>query len=167
VIAALTRCMSNGICASRARRLLETLVQRQLVVKLDPTRIGWCHGEAGVAPALLAAARALRDPQLEQTALALALASHGRSDRWPATAIFCHGTTGLAHACNRMYHATGNIALKVGACEWIQRTMAILEEEVDDDPTLLVGASGSAMTLLAATTSLTPHWDRLFGMDIS
>lgn len=181
VIASLVRCMTSGICAARAASLLERLIPRELRNELDPERVGWCRGEAGIAPVLLSAARALDDRQLARSALELALAlCHGTDRNWPSLALFCHGTSGLAHSCNRMYQATGNLHLKEAARYWTQRTVMMLEQEIAQesgtqptaparpvtDPTLLLGVSGAAMTVLTATSERTPAWDRLFGMDI-
>jgi lantibiotic modifying enzyme len=181
VIAALVRCVTGGTCAARAQSLLRTLIQRELRHELDPERVGWCRGEAGVAPVLLSAARVLDDRQLAQSALELALAlSFEMKRNWPSVTLFCHGTSGLAHSCNRMYQATGNADLREAARYWMRCTMAMLEEEIahgsqgqaatrtpsPPNPTLLLGASGAAMTILAATSEATPCWDRVFGMDI-
>jgi lantibiotic modifying enzyme len=181
VMASLVRCMTSGICTARAQSLLESLIQRELRHELDPERVGWCRGEAGIAPILLSAARALDDLQLEQSALEVAFALSRETERsWPSLTLFCHGTSGLAHSCNRMYQATGNIHLKEVARYWTQRTMVMLEQEIAHesetrptarspsmtDPTLLLGVSGAAMTVLTATSEMTPCWDRLFGMDI-
>jgi hypothetical protein len=76
----------------------------------------------------------------------------------------------LTHAFNRLYQATGELALRDAARLWLDRLLAMRRPgdgiggfvfpDVDDDPSLLFGAAGVALVLHAATTAIEPEWDR-------
>jgi hypothetical protein len=90
----------------------------------------------------------------------------------------CHGAAGLGHLFNRLYQATGHPELLVVARSWLERALAMrsldrgvggfvawgpdAQGELDwrNDPSLLNGAAGVALALLAATTPIEPAWDR-------
>jgi hypothetical protein len=128
-------------------------------------------------------ARALSDGELERTVLELAREAARRPVEHCGVreASFCHGSTGLGHLYNRLYQATGEPLFKEAATSWIHWT---LEQHQPGeglggyffwypvDPTdetkgnvhvpnggLLSGASGIALTLLAACHPFPPTWD--------
>lgn len=149
--------------------------------KDEPARLAWCYGDAGVAAALLWAARLVDEPDWEQESRVIAR----RAARRPAEqsgvvdAGLCHGAAGLGHLFNRMYQATGDAELLEAARFWFARTLQMRKPErgvggyeawePDEnentywvaDPGLLMGATGIALALLAATTSIEPKWDRM------
>jgi lantibiotic modifying enzyme len=146
-----------------------------------PARLAWCYGDPGVAAALLGAARCVQEPAWERQALAIAR----RAARRPAEhagvrdAGLCHGAAGLAHLFNRMYQATGEPELGEAARLWLMRTLQMRQPgrgvggyeawmRGDEgasawvaDGSLLVGAAGIALALLAAVTPVEPAWDRM------
>jgi lantibiotic modifying enzyme len=152
-------------------------------VRIRPARTAWCYGDPGIALALLAAGRAAGEPEWEREALELARAVARR----PAASCgvedagLCHGGLGLAHLLNRLYQATGDAEILEAARVWFGRArehwqpgrgiggFLALTPPGDDfdrlewtaDPSFLVGASGMALTLLAATSGIEPAWDRL------
>ncbi|HEX7837958.1 MAG TPA: lanthionine synthetase C family protein [Kofleriaceae bacterium] len=142
-------------------------------------RMGWCYGDPGVAGALLGASRALRSPELEQEALALLtriatpLATRGAPD-----ACFCHGAAGLAHIYNVAFQRTGSVQMRDHAKRWLAELLRLrtpgtgiagyqfLKADEDathwaPDATLLSGATGVALVLLAAVEDEEPEWPAL------
>lgn len=147
-----------------------------------PRRAAWCYGDAGVAASLLVSARATKDPGGEQEALEifLRLASCPKSPEifGVKDACLCHGAAGLAHLFNRAFQATKEPRLKQAAISWLEETLSFQtrggvggffafrrEEDGQDrwieDGSLLTGATGIALSLLAAAGSVAPEWDRV------
>ncbi|HSF44246.1 MAG TPA: lanthionine synthetase C family protein [Thermoanaerobaculia bacterium] len=146
----------------------------------QPARAGWCYGDPGIAAALWVAARATGDAGLEAEALRIARTAARRpaENGGVLDAGLCHGAAGLGHIFNRLYQATGDPELLAAARAWMERTLRFWKPgrgvggfvawgpdstgalDWRDDPTLLTGAAGVALALLAATTSIEPAWDR-------
>jgi lantibiotic modifying enzyme len=147
----------------------------------EPARLAWCYGDPGVAAALLWAARLVDEPAWEQEALAIAIRSAQRPAKQSGVvdAGLCHGAAGLGHLFNRMFQATHEAGLAEAARFWFERTLRMRRPGkgiggyeawgpgVNDemtwvaDPSLLTGAAGIALALVAATTSMEPDWDRM------
>ncbi|WP_157579233.1 lanthionine synthetase C family protein [Spirosoma montaniterrae] len=94
----------------------------------DPSRLGWCYGDMGVAIALWPAAQALNDDVLRQKAIQIMLTAAQCSvdqsgismhPRW-VDGAFCHGVAGIAHLFNRFYRATGDCRFDDAARHWLQ-----------------------------------------------
>jgi len=205
VIALLGQAYGAGIARAQVGPLLEGAIDWLLAQKLtssgahsmfpswagpctgsDDCRLAWCYGDAGIAAALLSAARGAREPRWERKALEIAI---GAARRAPETAgVFdvsvCHGAAGLGHIFNRMYQATGEAPFKEAATFWFGRTLEMRRSEggiggfltinvVNDercwvaDPGLLTGAAGIGLALLAAVTPVKPAWDRILLVSIS
>jgi lantibiotic biosynthesis protein len=144
-------------------------------------RVAWCYGDLGVAVAVLAAARATGRADWEHQAIELACAAARCPD--DAASILdtglCHGAAGAAHLFNRLYHATGTTLLADAARHWLRRTLAMRRCDGlagfpareaghgiwNPDPSLLAGAAGVGLALVAATSDLEPEWDRLLLAD--
>ena len=91
------------------------------------------------------------------------------------SATFCHGGAGLLAVTLRFANDTGSEELaghsRALACQLLQqyqpdsllgfRNLETSGSEIDQ-PGLLDGAPGVALTLLAAATDVEPTWDRLF-----
>jgi hypothetical protein len=144
-----------------------------------PARPGWCYGNAGVARALWLTGRALEEPEHVQLALrALRQAlERQRAERPLYSPTFCHGVAGLAQVTLRIAVDSGDEELSRHArtlcLELIERfdpnaplgyrdiTAATGGPKLQvDNPTLLSGAAGPALVLLAAATARDPGWDR-------
>jgi lantibiotic biosynthesis protein len=145
----------------------------------------WCNGDIGVAVGLAAAARALGVSALESEAVATARHAFVRSGLDPRVSepCLCHGAAGVAHLYNRLAQATGDEVCADAARAWFGRTLAMRSgdrgvagfsflTDVDPetgqvlpaaDPSLLLGAGGVALALLAATSSVEPTWDNALG----
>jgi lantibiotic biosynthesis protein len=145
----------------------------------SPARPGWCYGNAGVARALWLAGSAVDDANLRDLALrAVRQALNRQVAQRPLDApTVCHGTAGLALAALRIAADSGAADIAQAARELC---LALVHDhdarsgfgyrdvtaagngrrlEVDD-PTLLAGAAGTALVLLAAATNVDPTWDR-------
>lgn len=151
------------------------------------TRAAWCYGDPGIACALLGAARRAGNDAWEAEAIALARYAARRPDDecGIVDAGFCHGSAGLAHLYARLARATGDAALESAAVYWYRKTLAMrdgdggiagysfllpdLHETIKswiDDPGLLNGAAGVALSLLSAAMPVEPEWDRHLLIDI-
>jgi len=143
-----------------------------------PARAAWCYGDPGIATALLGAARRMNDRELEREALEIGLRSTLRpmESCGVVDAPLCHGAVGLGHLYNRMFQATADRRFQEAALRWLERSLEMkregegiagypawrpLEGGFASDPSLLSGAAGVALGLLAATTPVEPSWDRI------
>ncbi|WP_375771530.1 lanthionine synthetase C family protein [Archangium gephyra] len=147
------------------------------------SRAAWCYGDPGVVLCLLVAARALPDRELERAALELAREAARRpaEDCGVKDAGVCHGAAGLGHIYNRLYQATREPLFKEVATSWFSRALELRRpgegvagyfswspvpglEEAGwvPDGTLLTGAAGIALALLAACHPFPPSWDGMF-----
>jgi hypothetical protein len=142
--------------------------------------LAWCHGDLGLAAALLAIARRLGNEAWERAAVRIALAAAGR-ELDPAhrgELGLCHGAAGLAHLFNRLYQATGEPLLAAAASGWFARILADLGErrtagtpawhaEQRKHPKLrwqrgfLNGDAGIGLAMLAAVSPDEPRWDHV------
>jgi lantibiotic modifying enzyme len=142
------------------------------------SRDAWCYGDPGIAAILLLAARERGREDWEREAVEAAL----RTARRPIETSsirdvgLCHGSAGLAHLFNRLYHATGEEELAETARFWFHRTLEMRQpgEGIAGftavEPAgrgrvarrgLLTGTAGTALALLGAVSSIEPAWDRL------
>jgi hypothetical protein len=142
-----------------------------------PTRLAWCYGDAGIAAALLVAARAVRESEWERVALRVALhaATRTESTTGVVDAGLCHGAAGIAHVFHRIYRATGDKRIAAAARQWSERALAMrktergfggflmyvgAEKRVRGQLGFLTGSAGVTLALLAATTDSDTAWDR-------
>jgi lantibiotic modifying enzyme len=139
----------------------------------SPVRHGWCYGDPGVAIALHRSPL----PDAQQIALdrarfvgALDLAGARLKD-----ASLCHGAAGVALILDRIHQDTGDAELGEAARVWFRRVVELAREgqglggyqfardagEWVEDASILTGAAGVGLALLAAATPVAPDWDRL------
>ncbi|MEU1080736.1 lanthionine synthetase C family protein [Streptomyces sp. NPDC005908] len=137
-------------------------------------RIAWCYGTAGVAGALLGVACATGDEELRAAAVTAFEGVLARAEqRRPLSPTLCHGLAGLVVLT--LEFAPWSTPARTHLPELVgqlldrrepQRPLgfADLEEpgEPVDDPGLLTGAVGVALTLLAAVGDRRPDWFRAF-----
>ncbi|MDQ1914631.1 lanthionine synthetase C family protein [Paenibacillus sp. GD4] len=199
VIALLSHAFALGVEKSKVRRLLDDAIPWLLARRIEdhgfgqfprcigpgiepsPALAAWCHGDPGVAAALLAAAKHVGESNWADTAMAICKPSVLLQDDESrvAEAGFCHGAAGLAHLYNRFYQATGEELFKEAACHWVRRTLDMRRRDQGiggylaltgshgrmvwtPEPGMLIGSAGIALTLLAASTSIEPLWDRIY-----
>jgi len=148
-------------------------------VEPPPARPGWCYGNAGVARALWLAGRALDEPAHTRLALeALREALERQRSEHPLDApTVCHGAAGLAQVALRIGGESGEADVAARArdlcrelVDWFDGDAPFGYRDVTagrseprlevDDPTLLSGAAGTALVLLAGATDHDPGWDR-------
>jgi hypothetical protein len=122
----------------------------------------------------------MADHGLERAALEIAREAARRPAEQAGVndAGICHGAAGLGHVYNRLYQATREPLFKEAATAWFARTLEMRrpgegvagylawnslpgQEELGwvADGSLLTGAAGIALTLLAACHSSRPSWD--------
>lgn len=142
-------------------------------------RPGWCYGNAGIARALWLSGHALRQPELLGLAVqALRQALERQRAEGPLDSpTFCHGLAGLAQATLRIAADSGNEELSRHARDVCLELVERFDPEATlgyrdvteasggprfeiDNPTVLTGAAGTALVLLAAATDRDPGWDR-------
>jgi hypothetical protein len=143
-----------------------------------PARSAWCYGAPGVARALWLAGTALGDGSTRELAVRTVEAALARpaQQRGLTSPTFCHGTAGLLRIAVRFARDTGSAALTAGA-EGLVTDLLDHHEPASllgfrtvepggvrvDQPGLLDGAAGVALTLLATgPDEPDPSWDRLF-----
>ncbi|MGC4867342.1 lanthionine synthetase C family protein [Micromonospora sp. DT53] len=139
-------------------------------------QLAWCYGTAGVSAALLTVADALGDDEVRTVAVEGYEAVLQRTREFPVLSpTLCHGLAGLLVICLE-FAATTNSEL---AREFVpvllaevmdyaapDRPLVFADEDrpgnLVDSPSLLNGAPGVALSLLAATAQRRPAWFRAF-----
>jgi lantibiotic modifying enzyme len=202
VLPVLAGCAAAGVARESARRLLEAaaawlLAQEQPAaadsafaswlgpgIAPQPSRLAWCYGDAGVAAALFAAARAAGRSDWEAAALRVAR----RAAALPAEragvrdAALCHGAAGLGHLFHRLHQATGDEALAEAAGRWLLAVLGMRRPGRGiggfrswepsrggwrDEAGFLTGAAGIGLALLAALSPVAPDWDRVLACAVA
>jgi lantibiotic modifying enzyme len=204
IIALLGRIHAAGISPEKTGRLLEGAVRWLLRQRLpqsaessfaafhvpgsqpDGCRLAWCYGDAGLAAALLLAARTVGEKSWEHEALAIARRAAARDPQTCGVidACFCHGSSGLAHIFNRLYQATHEEVFAAASRYWIEHTLQFCNPGVGPAGYrtmapdgagksgfqakygMLTGIAGIGLSFLAATSTMEPCWDRMFLLDI-
>jgi hypothetical protein len=148
-----------------------------------PARAAWCYGDPGLAATLYAAARIVGDARLEGEALGIARRAAQRP--LESCGVFdtglCHGSTGLAHIYNRLWQETGDEVFAQAARRWVYATLWLRRPGRgiagfrtwypqawgdrpagwdEGDSSLLTGAVGIGLALLATISSVEAAWDR-------
>lgn len=151
-------------------------------VEPERARAAWCYGDPGVAVALWGVASRLGT----STSLALETA-HDCATRAPETcgirdSALCHGTSGIAHLCNRFYQASGDTTFRDAARDWYARTLKTRGPANDGiggfsqwrgdqrgwqpAASLIDGAIGVGLALISAISETEPSWDRMLLCDV-
>lgn len=129
------------------------------------SRLGWCYGDLGVAITLYQAAVVLGYEQLREQAIVI-LKHAAQRRKIEETDIrdagVCHGSAGVAHIYNRMWHYTRDEVFKETTDFWIAQTLAMASHEEGiagyrsfnhgavpwvTQPGLLEGAAGIGLVL--------------------
>jgi lantibiotic biosynthesis protein len=78
--------------------------------KSDPhNRLAWCHGDLGIGFILYQAGQILQDVELKDFALLILLNTtkiYASADTLVQDAGICHGSAGIAHIYNKLWHIT-------------------------------------------------------------
>jgi|GEM_PF-89176 len=147
---------------------------------LSSNRMAWCNGDLGIAFALYRAGNIFGNKMWEQEALDIFAFSFQRKklkENMVVDACFCHGTSGIAHLFNRMYHYTGIEEYKQNAIYWLEETLKMDQfpdglagykarlrnqgEEViwGNEIGILKGIAGIGFAMMSIVSSIEPHWD--------
>jgi hypothetical protein len=151
----------------------------------EPARLAWCYGDLGIAISMLAAARATDNAGWQADAVALARSTCERPDDQQRVidAALCHGAAGIGHILNRIFQVTGDPAIAALAHAWFARTLDMrrpgegiagfaapsrtgpITRWVANE-SLLMGAPGIGLALIACATDREPIWDRILLCDV-
>lgn len=134
------------------------------------SRLAWCYGDAGIAYTLFRCGLMFDHRQLSE--LALSILEHTTTRRSEdltqvKDAGLCHGSAGLAHIYNKLWHATQKTAFREAGDFWIKKTLDLAVatdggiiyrkfnagiDRFEDCPSLLEGAAGIGLALLSHLT---------------
>ncbi len=207
ILAVLAMAVASGIETPRAERLAKGLVSWLRSRKQSTHEVGsvfpnwwsadaapsrarqaWCYGDPGLASAWLWSAQLMGRDDWKEEALEL-LAGCLPMESGEAGIVdagLCHGSAGLAQIFNRAYQHTRQDRFRLGALEWLRRTLSLRgksgiggyraymplrrgpsgtirasdSEAWTDNPSFLEGSIGTGLCLLASVSRLTPDWDR-------
>jgi hypothetical protein len=140
-----------------------------------PTRAAWCYGSPGVARALWRSGVALDRAEWRDLAVEAMHAVYRRPAdlRRVTSPGLCHGLAGLLHITLCFYHDTGDDEFARQARDLINQLLEQFDPESCygfpfhergneiDSGGFLEGATGVAVTLLAAASDQAPTWDEL------
>jgi hypothetical protein len=150
-------------------------------------RQGWCYGDLSIAIVLLRCGEECGVPAWTSAGLDAArrAAAAVSVTRLSADAGFCHGTSGVAHMFNRLFHFTRDGMFKDAALRWMAATFArwhpddtgvggfkcilkIASSGFDwfRNPGVLTGTAGIGLTLQSALDDEPPLWDEIFLIDL-
>ncbi|MFL6137259.1 MAG: lanthionine synthetase LanC family protein [Frankiaceae bacterium] len=159
---------------------LPRVVQVDQELVLTPhaaSRSGWCYGAAGCARALFLCAGALRSDALAGTALDMLVRAVDDRTNGLVSPTICHGLSGLLLSLaatardtrdDAAVHAVRQLTARV--LDLASPSHALLFRDTEnrgatvDNPGLLCGAAGVALTLLTVATGWT-RWLRLLLVD--
>jgi xanthine/CO dehydrogenase XdhC/CoxF family maturation factor len=143
--------------------------------RVTDERFSWCVGNPGITAVLWWAAHLWGHPMW--TARALDWARHVAREALerplPAVTNLCCGSAGTAHLFLRLFQATREPLFEEAAVRWLRHTLSLrqpgsgiggfdFKQSAQPVPVLQYGASGTALTLLAAASDLAPDWDEAF-----
>ncbi len=143
------------------------------------SRMAWCYGDLGIAIALWQAGVALNEQEWCKIAVeTMQYATLRKIDPTVKEAGICHGTAGIAHIFNRMFHYTNMEQFKSSSDYWINESlkMAKFEDGIAgyktyfpkdpgtfiNDYDLLTGVSGIGLCLLSEIYNDASAWDECF-----
>ena len=75
----------------------------------------------------------------------------------------CHGTSGVAHVCARLFNRLGSESMRDAAIRWYEETVLRLEAG-SGSMGFLEGDVGAALALLAPCYGEVPTWDSVLGL---
>jgi lantibiotic modifying enzyme len=178
-------CFKEGICRVQAYALsqkiitfikssifeipLESYFPSQLGPDFEPhlsSGMGWCYGDLIIGYTLLEGARVFNDTPLKKFALKILQHSNTRRDynsTYVNNPAFCHGSSGIAHIFNKLWHKTGDVSFKRSCDFWIRNTIDYYNDNNFDNglyktynyksnPALLTGEAGIGLVLLSYLT---------------
>ncbi|MCX6582477.1 MAG: lanthionine synthetase C family protein [Candidatus Aminicenantes bacterium] len=143
------------------------------------SRLAWCFGDPGLGIGLWQASGSCGNKDWEKMITDVLLHSTGRRDLEKNAVVdagMCHGTVGLAHIYNRMFHYTGIKNFEDAALYWLDETLKMAtfkdgyagfkryHSQWINSADIFDGISGIGLALLAAVSDSEPRWDRMMMM---
>ena len=134
------------------------------------SRLGWCYGDLSIAYTLYQAGVTFQDSRTVESAITILLQSTKRrsvEDTYIRDAGICHGSSGVAHIYNRLWHKTKNIIFKDACDYWILKTLEFschidgiagykkyspIKQRFEAELGLLEGTTGIGLVLLSYLT---------------
>lgn len=197
IITFLSKLYITGIAKEKVSKLLagsvEFLLNQQLdisknkfnfpswVCKEEPavySRLAWCYGDLGIGIALWQAGNNTNTDEWKNKAVEILLHSTQRRSKVETDAVdagLCHGTSGIAHIYNRMYHYTGKENFKEAALYWFDETLKMAKFDdglagfkawrtpkhggLQNEYGFLEGIAGIGLTLISVISDTEPNWD--------
>jgi class I lanthipeptide synthase len=144
-----------------------------------PSRVAWCYGDLGIGYILYQAGIIFNNEETASFALQVLTHCTGRKtdqDTMLKDSGICHGSAGIAHIFNKVWHDTHQPVFKDACDYWIQKTldMAIYTDGIagykkyggpnaayEKTPALIDGVAGIGLVLLSYLTS-DFSWDYCF-----
>lgn len=203
IITFLARVLQAGIHKEKTSRLLEGAVKYLLQQQLEQgntgeqyhslfpnvalesdtpksSRLAWCYGDLGIGIALWQAGCISDKTQWKNKAIEVLTHSAGRRDletNHISDACLCHGTAGIAHIFNRIFHDTGDTIFKDASLYWWRKTLEMAkyedghagfksrsafdtEEVFINNTGFLEGVAGTGLAMISAISGIEPKWDR-------
>ena len=139
-------------------------------------RLAWCYGDPGVLYSLYRAANTVGNNELEELVIRM-LENVSLRTTYEQTQIvdagFCHGTAGVAHIYNRLYHHTKNDKFYQTASFWNNKSIEYSSKASENcgfqfyDPEngwlnskgVLTGISGVGLTFISFLSPSISDWD--------
>lgn len=136
----------------------------------EVSRLGWCYGDLTLGYILYQAGLTINDEKIKEEGLRIVHRTTSRTEprlTQVADAGLCHGSAGIAHVYNRMWHYTQDSVFKKAADFWIQKTLDFAchqdgvagykrynpkEESMEDEYGFLEGGAGIGLALLSYIT---------------
>ncbi|KIO77423.1 hypothetical protein TH53_09070 [Pedobacter lusitanus] len=90
------------------------------------SRVGWCYGDLSIGFILYQAGMTFNDESLKDFAVKILIHTSKRrteEDTLVRDAGICHGSAGIAHIYNKMWHYTQNDIFRETCDFWIQKTL--------------------------------------------
>lgn len=130
-------------------------------------RPSWCYADAGLVLPLLSAAAVLESDRVTAAAhrIARRVGRVRHDGSWELDPSLCHGSSGLALICRRLWQVTGDDLFAESARYWAMRTLELTERPfLGLTHGVLTGSTGVALALLALCGTVPPAWDALMLM---
>jgi lantibiotic modifying enzyme len=143
------------------------------------SRLGWCYGDLGIAMSFIQAGlNANNDTWIKEGTNIALHSSHRRNldQNGVRDAGLCHGSAGIAHIYNRLFHYTGETELKSSSEYWFEKTFSFFdsinnlkayrinpdtkEGYWDEEYGILEGLAGIGLALISGISTVEPRWDR-------
>ncbi len=140
-------------------------------------KIGWCHGDTGIAIALYNAGKVTKNVAWQNIAISVmsdsAKIRNLKLDNFKDPGL-CHGSIGIAHMFNWFYNETKNKIFKEASAFWLNETLKKqkFKKSIEDfekwfpgesnykqEYSLLVGVTGIGLSLISVLSNEF-KWDR-------